>query len=53
MSSLDKCLFRFSAHFFLIGLFVFLVIELYELFCIFWKLSPCQLHHLQILSPSL
>ena len=41
MSSLEKCLFRFSAWF-SIELFVFfVVVELY-----FWKLSPCRLHHL-------
>ena len=50
MSSLEKRLFRSSAHFWF-GFFFF-DIELYELFCIVWKLSPCPLHYLQIFSPS-
>ena len=49
MSSLEKYLFRSSAHF-LIGLFFdIVVIELYELLYIF-EIKPCQLHHLQIFS---
>ena len=35
MSSLEKCLYRFSAYFFLTRFFVFFVIELYELFIYF------------------
>ena len=54
MSSLKKCLFVSSSHFlFLIRFFFFFVIELYELFAVFWKLSHTLSHHLQIFSPSL
>jgi len=42
MSSLEKCLFMSSAYF-PTGKSAFLL---------FWKLSSCWLHHLQILSPS-
>ena len=41
MSSLEKCLFRYSAH-----LFDWVV-------CVFWKLTPCESHYLQIFSYSL
>ena len=44
MSSLEKYLFRSSAHF-LIGLLMFFVIVASCMNCLYiWKLSPCQLH---------
>ena len=50
MSSLEKYLFRSFTHFWLN---LVLVIEMYILYiCMFWKWSPCRLHHLQIFSPN-
>ena len=50
MSSLEKCLFRSSAHL-LIMLSFFLIYWFLWDVCIFWILTFCWLHHLQIFSP--
>ena len=51
VSSFEKCLFR-SVHFFCLRFLLFWHIAAWTI-CIFWKLIPCWLLHLQLFSPVL
>ena len=52
MSSLEKCLFRSSAHSFIFLYYYFFYWAAWAA-CIFWRSILCQLLHLQIFSPIL
>ena len=52
MSSLEKCLFISSTHFFWLGYLFFWYWAAWTI-CILWRLIPCQLLCLQIFSPIL
>ena len=51
MTSLEKCVLGPAIHYF--DWFVFSVIELHELFVLFWRVIHCCSHHLIIFSPIL
>ena len=50
MSSLEMCLLRSSAHFLIVFCCCCCCWVIWAV-CIFWRLSSCLLHHLQIFSP--
>ena len=50
MPSLEKCLSRSSAHFF-DWVACFFNNSVVWVVCMFWILTPCWLHHLQVFSP--
>ena len=47
MSFMEECLFKSSSHFWIE---FFFVTKIVLAICIFWKISPCWSHHLQIFS---